>query len=116
MNQVWATVDWISVRMIEKYNLKRKILLGQIRGSYVLIYIPTFSKYTEFFLFFSARFNAPSFMEAFPFYSLPFSLNPSLPLVDYIDDLLDACPIRTLLKALDVAERLKIPVLASFPH
>ena len=55
-------------------------------------------------------------MEALPLYSLPFYLHPSLPLVNHVDDLLDACPIRTLLEALDVAVRLNIPVLASFPH
>ena len=55
-------------------------------------------------------------MEALPLYSLPLYLHPSLPLVDHVDDLLDACPIRTLLEALDVAVRLNIHVLASFPH
>ena len=55
-------------------------------------------------------------MEALPLYSLPFYLHPSLPLVNHVDDLLDACSIRTLLEALDVAVRLNIPVLAPFPH
>ena len=50
MNQVCATIDWIGVRMIQRYNLKRKILPGQIQGMYVLIFIPIVSKYKEFFL------------------------------------------------------------------
>ena len=40
----------------------------------------------------------------------------SLPLVDYVSDPLDACPIRTLLETLYVAIRLNITVHASFPH
>ena len=55
-------------------------------------------------------------MEALPLYSLlPFFLfHPSLPLVDYVDPLLDACPIRTLQEVLDVAVRLNISVLSHF--
>ena len=49
-------------------------------------------------------------------YSLPLYLYPNLPLVDHVDDLLDACPIRTLLESLGVVVRLNIPVLALFPH
>jgi len=49
MNQVWATVDWFNAKMIEKYTLKRKTLLSQIRGKQVLIFIPTVSTYKEFF-------------------------------------------------------------------
>ena len=116
-NPVNATVDWIGVRMIEKYNLKRKILLNQIWGSYVLIFIPTVSKYKEFFscIFFFFFPSSPVFMESLPLYSLP-SFDPSLPLVDYVDDLLDACPIRALLETLCVAMRLNTTVQASFPH
>ena len=44
-------------------------------------------------------------MEALPLYSLPLYLNPSLPLVDHVDDPLDACPIKTLIEALDVIVR-----------
>ena len=69
---------------------------------------------SSFFLFY--RFDAPSFMKALPLYSLPVSLHPRFPLVDYVDDLLDACPDITLLEVLDVAVRLNIPILASFPH
>ena len=55
-------------------------------------------------------------MKALPLYSLPLSLHPRFPLVDYVDDLLDACPDITLLEVLDVAVRLNIPILASFSH
>ena len=54
-------------------------------------------------------------MEAIPLYSLTL-LDPSSPLVDYVGDLLDACPIRTLLETLCVAVRLNVTVQASFPH
>ena len=52
-----------------------------------------------FLLIFLLRLHAPLFMEAIPLYSL-IIFNPSLPLVDYVGDLLDACPIRSLLEAL----------------
>ena len=67
------------------------------------------------FFFFSLRLHAPFFTGAFPLYSLVL-FNPSLPLVDNVSDLLDACPIRTLLEALGVVVRLNILVLALFPH
>ena len=54
-------------------------------------------------------------MESLPLYNLP-SFDPNLPLVDYVDDLLDACPIRALLETLCVAVRLNITNQASFPH
>ena len=55
-------------------------------------------------------------MEALLLYDLPLYLHPSLSLVDHVDDLLDAYPIKTLLEVLGVAVRLNIPILASFPH
>ena len=54
-------------------------------------------------------------MESNPSYSLTL-FDPSLPLVDYVDDTLNACPIKTLVEALYVTIRLNITVKASFPQ
>ena len=54
-------------------------------------------------------------MESLPLYSLP-SFDLSLPLVDYVDDHLDACPIRALLEILCITVRLNTTIHASFPH
>lgn len=54
-------------------------------------------------------------MEPLPLYSLH-SFDLSLPHVDYVDDLLDACPIRALLEILCVAVRLNTTVQVSFPY
>ena len=109
MNQVWAIVDWFSTRTIEKNILKRKTFLGQIRGRQVLIFIPTISKYNEFFPCIFFQLDAPSFMEALPLCSLSLSFHLSLPLVDQVDDFLDACPIKTFL-------RLNITIQALLPY
>ena len=53
------------------------------------------------------------FTESFPLYSLP-SFDLSLPLVDYVDDLLDACPIKALLETLCVVVRLNTTVQHHF--
>ena len=39
MNLVRITVNWFSVIVIKRYNLKRKMLISQIQGWYVLIYM-----------------------------------------------------------------------------
>ena len=66
------------------------------------------SKYKVFFLFPISDYM-PHFMESIPLYNLPsFDLSP--PLVDYVDDLLDACPIKGLLETLCVVVRLNITV------
>ena len=54
-------------------------------------------------------------MESLPFCSFT-PLDPNLPLVDDVDDLLYACPIKILLETLFVVVRLNITVQASFPH
>ena len=54
-------------------------------------------------------------MESIPLYSLTL-FNPSLPLVDFVGDPLDACPIKTLLETLYVAVRLNMTVQVLFPH
>ena len=54
-------------------------------------------------------------MGAIPLYS-PSILHPNLPLVDLIDDLLDACPIQNLLEALWVAVNRDTTVQVSFPY
>ena len=90
MNQVCATVDWFSARKIEKCTLK------------MFLYSSSF----HFFLV---------FMKSLPLYSLP-SFDPSLPLVDYVDYPLDACPIRALLETLCVAVRLNTTIQVSFSH
>ena len=54
-------------------------------------------------------------MESIPLYSLTL-FDPSLPLVDYVGDPLNACSIKTLLETLYVAVRLNIIVQAPFPH
>ena len=54
-------------------------------------------------------------MRAFSLYS-PILLNSNLPPVDYVDDFLDACPIRAFLKNLGVAVRLNITVQELFSH
>ena len=48
-------------------------------------------------------------MEALLLYGLPLYLHPSLSLVDHVDDLLDAYPIKTLLEVLGVAVKTKYP-------
>ena len=76
MNQRWITVSWLSVVMIEKYNLKRKTLLSQTQGRFLLVYIyfrlvqifRVFG-YIQFF-FSSLFFQMPSHVkESFPFYT-----------------------------------------------
>ena len=42
--------------------------------------------------------------------------NPNLPLVDYVSDLLDACPIKNLLETLWVVVSWNILAYGSFPH
>ena len=54
-------------------------------------------------------------MGAFSLYS-PSILHPNLPLVDFIGDLLDACPIKKLLKALWIVVNWNIIVQVSFSH
>ena len=54
-------------------------------------------------------------MRAFPLYS-PSILHPNLPLVDLIDDFLDACPIQNLLEALWRAVNWDIIIHVSFLH
>ena len=54
-------------------------------------------------------------MKSIPLYSLTL-FDPNLPLVDYVGDSLDVCPIRTLLETLYVAVKLNITVQTSFPH
>ena len=54
-------------------------------------------------------------MRAFPLYS-PSIIHPNLPLVDLIDDFLDACPIQNLLEALWRAVNWDIIIHVSFPH
>ena len=54
-------------------------------------------------------------MRAFPLYS-PSILHPNLPLVDLIDDFLDACPIQNLLEALWRAVNWDIIIHVSFSH
>ena len=39
------SVSWFSTGLVKKYNLKRKMLIGQVRGRYVLMYI--FKIYTK---------------------------------------------------------------------
>ena len=55
-------------------------------------------------------------METLPLYNFHLFFHPNLSLVDYVNHLLDAYPIRTFLEALDVTVRLNIPILVSFPH
>ena len=54
-------------------------------------------------------------MESIPLYSLTL-FDPSLPLVDYVGDPLDACPIRTLLETFYTTVRLNITIQVTFPH
>ena len=69
------------------------------------------SKYKLFYPFspFLFRLHVSFFMEAIPLYSL-LLLDSSPPLIDYVNDFLDACPIRTLLWTLYVAVGLNITV------
>ena len=108
-------IDWSHIRKIRKYNLNGIMLLGQVREGSVLISTQAFSfKYKKFSL--SLYHSMPPFLtEAFSLYS-SILLNPSLPLVDYVGDLLNACPIRTFLGTLCVAIRLNITVQTLFPH
>ena len=53
------------------------------------------------------------FMKVISLYSL-LLFDHSLPLVDYVDDLLDACPIRALLETLCVVVRLNTTVRRHF--
>ena len=76
------------------------------------------SKYKMFsprFICFASD-SMPHFSRGSFLYIVIFLFNPSLPPVDCISDLLDACSIRALLEPLCVAVRLNITVQASFPH
>ena len=66
-------------------------------------------------LFFHPRLPPLFFMGVFPLYG-PFIFNPSLPLVNHVGDLLDACPIRNILEALWVVVNWDIFVQESFLH
>ena len=88
-------MDWIRAKKVRKYNLKGVTLLRsslRMRSSYIY---SSLSK-AQGVLSFSLKFHLPFFMEAIPLYSL-LLFDLSLPLFDYVDDLLDVCPIRTLL-------------------
>ena len=102
---------------------KRKTLLDQVRGWYVLIYISlNLYKYSSswfqnsFYFLFFYFFYDPFCSRILSFlYSLPF-FHLSLPRVDQIAYLLDICPINTFLKFLWVAVRLEVTIQVSLPH
>ena len=80
--------------------MRETTLLGQVRGSSALIINLEYMNTIFFFLSLSSsRLHAPFFMGAFSLYS-PILLHPSLPFVNLIRDLLDACLIQNLLEAL----------------
>ena len=102
------------------------MLLGQVRGSTVLIFTQSLystryslslslslslSHFSFFLPFFISQFSQGSFL-----YIVLLPFNPSLPSVDCVSDLLDACPIRALLEPLYIAVRLNATIQASFPH
>ena len=60
--------------------------------------------------------SIPHFSQGSFHYIVLFLFNPSLPHVDCLSDLLDACPIKALLEPLCVAVRLNITVQTLFPH
>ena len=111
----------ISVGMAKMNKLKRKRLFNHTRGWYVLIDI--FQIYTNiqvlgYKVVFSSGFILiiPSIMESFPFYTPSPHFQFSLTLVDQLTNLFDTCSIRTFLKSLWVAVRLKVTVQVSLPH
>ena len=76
------------------------------------------SKYKMFplsFVCFSSD-SIPHFSQRSFLYIVLFLFNLNFPLVDCISDLLDACPIKSLLNPLCVTVRLNITVQTSFPH
>ena len=80
---------------------------------YSLKFFSIQSVLSPFFLF--SHITCPFFMGAFSLCS-PSILHPHLPLVDLLDDLLDACPIQNLLKALWIAVNWDITIQVSFPY
>ena len=102
--------------MPRKHHLIDITLLNQVRGWSVLIFTQVYPSTRCSFLFFlPSPITCLFFMRAFPLYS-PSILHPNLPLVDLIDDLLDACPIQNLLEALWRAVNWDIIIRVSFPH
>ena len=103
-------IDWNCARRIRKHNLNGTTILGQVRGGSVLILTQAFSfKYKMFSVCFLSLFHAPFLTGTFFLYS-PILLNPSLPPVNSVNDILDAYPIRTFLEYWCVAVRLNITV------
>ena len=112
-----------SLRKDKKTQFKKGImLLGQVRGSTILIFTqaslstryslsPSFSCFSFFLRDYMPQFSQGSFL-----YIVLLPFNPSLPSVDCVSDLLDACPIRALLEPLCVVVRHNITIQASFPH
>ena len=86
-----------------------------MKCSYIL---SSFFKYklSSLFCLFVCLVIPPNFSQESFLYLLLFLFNLSLPSVDYISNILDACPIKALLELLCVAVGLNITIQASFPH
>ena len=70
-------------------------LLGQVRGCDVLIFNSNLYEYTIFSFFFFPFLDYMPLFHGDHFLYSPSPLHPSLPLVDLVENPLDACPIRT---------------------
>ena len=106
--------------MTKTNKLKRKTLLDQVRGWYVLIDISL--RLIQMFKllitkWFSFLFMIPPFYNGILLllYSLPF-FHLNLSCVDQIANLLDTCPISTFLKSLWIVVRLEVIVQVSPSH
>ena len=87
----------------------------RMKCSYIHSSFFKYKMFSLFFFFFLSDY-IPHFSRESFLYIVLFLFNPSLPSVDCISDLLDACPIRALLEPLCVVVKLNITVQTSFSH
>ena len=88
---------------------------SRTKCSYIHLSLSKYKMFPLSFVCFSSD-SIPHFSQRSFLYKVLFLFNLSLPPVDCISDLLDACPIKALLKPLCVTVRLNITIQASFPH
>ena len=88
----------------------------RMKCSYIHSSFFKYKMFSLFFFFFFVSDYIPHFSQESFLYIVLFLFNPSLPSVDCISDLLDACPIRALLEPLCVVVKLNITVQTSFSH